>query len=131
MLTQHLYEPALCDGDRNWQKRQKVENEVSLLSTSALRSTSNESCTTTGEGTLSSLGHDHRQMRKVNRRLSTRSIVGIVLGLMFALAVIMDVTERYVHVSNFRRHGMALHRRRSEPKANVLRGQRRRRRRQI
>jgi len=35
-------------------------------------------------------------------------IVGFVLGLMMAAAIFLDLAERHVHVSNFRRHGMTI-----------------------
>ena len=133
MLAQHLYESALYgDHAQNWHKSRHVEDEVSLLSTSSAALDSHIGNTSNDKGALSFVGN--RRINISNRRTSTRLVVGIVLALMVALAILLDVAERHVHVSNFRRHGRTIppsaalqRRRRSEQKPmHLFRGQRRR-----
>lgn len=133
MLVQHLYESALYgDYGRNVHKSRHVEDEVSLLSTSsAAPADSNIGSTSNDEGPLLFLGNGIINTK--NRRTSTRFVVGVSLGLILALAIFLDVAERYVHVSNFRRHGMTIpsaslkNRRRSDQKPkHLFRGQRKR-----
>ena len=109
MLAQHLYESALYgDHGQNGHKSRHVEDEVSLLSTSSAANAASHIGNTSSndEDALSFVGN--RRINVSNRRTSTRLVVGIVLALMLALAILLDVAERHVHVSNFRRHGRTI-----------------------
>ena len=130
MLAQHLYESALYgDCDQNRHNRHHVEDDLSFLPRmSAFGNTTTSNDVLVGKLPLLGI----RQVIATDRRISARFVVGLSLGLMLALAILLDVAERYVHISNFRRHGMtipsaALQRRRSEEMKmrNMLRGQRR------
>ena len=109
MLAQHLYESALHgDHAQKLHKSRHVEDEVSLLSTSSAANADSHIGNTSSndEDAFSFVGN--RRINVSNRRTSTRVVVGIVLALMLALAILLDVAERHVHVSNFRRHGRTI-----------------------